>query len=421
MMRALLASALLLAFASPGAGQETDRLQWKYQSVSWYSRFSLNATLGPVVLGKTAIFGGVYTYRNAKSSSLSAIDLTTGRSRWRVTRKGALGPLAVGSGAIVVAAGDDVLLLDPASGRQRWRSPVRVQTVAIAGDVALASAGDSLVALDLTTGKERWRVKAGPEPVVAGDTAFIEDGERVRALDTSSGKERWSLPLPLGPSYVHSLSGDRLYLLGPSALGSINVKNRAVEWTVPLESTLAAPMTVTDDTLYFTTRDPSASYVFRAFDPATQKDRWRYTLESHAPMAPVVFGPLVGTAAGAARESFVALSRDTGSLAWRASAGSVTVQPVLKDDVLYVAGQGPHRLYAFKADTGAVLWTARLGSWPMGMALTDDGTLLVSADNLALYAYRTRPFSPALFTGTSRALDRPLTLPSPPPGARESI
>jgi hypothetical protein len=37
------------------------------------------------------------------------------------------------------------------------------------------------------------------------------------------------------------------------------VKSRAVEWTAPLESALAAPMTVTDDTLYFTTRDPSAS------------------------------------------------------------------------------------------------------------------------------------------------------------------
>ncbi len=390
MTRALLASVLLLIAVRPAEGQEIDRLQWRYQSVAWYSRFSLNATLGPVVLGKTAIFGGVYTYQNAKSSSLAAIDLTTGRSRWRVvTRKGALGALAVGLGAIVVAAGDDVLLLDPATGRQRWRSPVRAQALAIAGDVALASAGDSLVALDLATGKERWRVKAGPEPVVAGDTAFVEDGRRVRALDVSSGKERWSRPLPPGLSYVHSLRGDRLYLLGPSALGSINVKSRAVEWTVPLESALAAPMTVTDDTLYFTTRDPSASYVFRAFDPMTQKDRWRYTLESHAPMTPVVFGPLVGTAAGAARESFVALSRDTGSPAWRASAGWVTVQPAFKDDVLYVAGRGPHRLYAFKADTGAVLWTAKLGSWPLGMALTEGGTLLVSADNLSLYAYRT--------------------------------
>lgn len=206
---------------------------------------------------------------------------------------------------------------------------MRAQTLGIAGDVALAGAGDSLVALDLGTGKERWRARAGPEPVVSGVTAVVVDGQRVRVLDASTGKERWSVDLPAGLAYVHSLKGEHLYLLGAAAL------------------------------------------------------------ESHAPMAPVVFGPLVGTAASAARENFVALSRDTGALAWRGRTGSVAVQPVVKDGVLYVAGQGPHRLYAFKADTGAVLWTARLGNWPMGVALTEGGALLVSADNLALYAYRT--------------------------------
>ena len=159
--RAIVAAVLLLIAVDPATGQQIDRLQWRYQSVSWYSRFSLNATLGPVVAGQTAIFGGVYTYRNAKSSALSAIDLGTGRSRWRVSRKGELGPMAVGSGAIVLAAGDDVLLLELASGRQRWKAPVRAQTVAIAGDVALAGAGASLLALDLATGTERWRVTAG--------------------------------------------------------------------------------------------------------------------------------------------------------------------------------------------------------------------------------------------------------------------
>ena len=127
MPRALLAAVLLLIAVDPATGQQIDRLQWRYQSVSWYSRFSLNATLGPVVAGQTAIFGGVYTYRNAKSSALSAIDLGTGRSRWRVARKGELGPMAVGSGAIVLAAGDDVLLLELASGRQRWKAPVVFQ------------------------------------------------------------------------------------------------------------------------------------------------------------------------------------------------------------------------------------------------------------------------------------------------------
>ena len=176
-------------------------------------------------------------------------------------------------------------------------------------------------------------------------------------------------------------------------------------------------MTVTDDTLY-SPRGTVATYAF-APSTGTQKDRWRYTLESHAPMAPVVFGPVVGTAAGAARESFVALSRDTahsrGGRARDRSRCSLSSRMTCSRS----RGRGRTPL-RFQGGHGAVLWTARLGSWPMGMALTDDGTLLVGADNLALYAYRTRPFSPALFTGTSRALDRPLTLLSPLPGARES-
>jgi outer membrane protein assembly factor BamB len=102
-------------------------------------------------------------------------------------------------------------------------------------------------------------------------------------------------------------------------------------------------------------------------------------------------GSLVATASNSSEKTLIALSRGTGTVAWSASAGSsVPVQPVLEGDVLYVAGQGPNRVYAFQAGTGTVLWSGRLWGWPMGMALTGDGTLLVSADNLTLYAYRTR-------------------------------
>ena len=113
---------------------------------------------------------------------------------------------------------------------------------------------------------------------------------------------------------------------------------------------------------------------------------------SSSPVAPIVIGSLVATAANSDDRSLLAMSRANGTVAWQATAGSVPIQPVVKGNVLYVAGQGPNRVYAFQADTGVVLWSGRLWGWPMGMALTDDGTLLVSADNLTLYAYRTSPF-----------------------------
>lgn len=159
---------------------------------------------------------------------------------------------------------------------------------------------------------------------------------------------------------------------------------------MPLGSAPTAGIAAAGGTLYFTTQSVSGTYVFHAFDPATQKDRWSRALDSSSPVAPIVMGSLVATAANSSPESLVALSRGTGTVARSARAGSVPVQPVLKGSVLYVAGQGPNRVYAFEMRTGAVLWSGRLWGWPMGMALTEDGTLLVSADNLTLYAYQTR-------------------------------
>ena len=129
------------------------------------------------------------------------------------------------------------------------------------------------------------------------------------------------------------------------------------------------------------------SYVFHAFDPASRTDRWTRVLIRARPWRPSSWG------SWPPRElddrSPLALSRANGQVAWQAPAGSVPIQPVVKGNVLYVAGQGPNRVYAFQADTGALLWRVRLWGWPMAIAPTDDGTLLVGADNLTLYAYRT--------------------------------
>jgi outer membrane protein assembly factor BamB len=379
-----------LIAASSALGDEPDRLLWKFQSVSWYNRFSINSTVGPVVLGPTAIFGGSYSYQNTTESKLSMVDLASGEARWRFERVGPIGPMAVDGSAIALGNGDAVLLLDLATGRLRWEAKGNAQTLAIAGEVVLATANGSLRALELGTGKERWRVKASSEPVVAGDTVYLVDGRRLRAVTASGGVESWSLDLPAGLSYPHSLRADHLYLLGSRALGSINVRARAAEWVLPLESSLETPLTVTDDVLYFTTQDPrSGAYWLRAVEVATQRDRWRVSLSSRAPMAPAVLPSLVLAGTSAEKESLVAFNRATGAPVWRARVGTVSVQPVLRGEVLYVAGQGPKRLYALGAATGAPLWSVMLNGWPLGAVLTADGKLLVSTDDLTLYAFRT--------------------------------
>src|SRR5712691_5880135 len=199
--RTLLTALFALAAVSSAGGDEPDRLLWKFQSVSWYNRFSTNSTVGPVVLGPTAIFGGTYAYQNTTESRLAMVDLASGQARWRFERTGPLGPMAVAGGAIALGNGDAALLLDLATGRLRWEAKGSAQALAIAGEVVLATDNSSLRALELNTGKERWGVKASSEPVVAGDTAYVLDGRRLRALDSLVGVEAWNLDLPPGLSY----------------------------------------------------------------------------------------------------------------------------------------------------------------------------------------------------------------------------
>ena len=399
---AILAGALALlaacSSASTGSGETPTPTLWTFEEFAWYrwiNKVSMNSPVGPVILGKSVLYGGTYGYavmgQETRTSRLALLDAATGQARWRIERAGTWGPMALYGGVVAIALGDRVVGFDLASGVQRWDAPVRARSLTAARDVVLVAERETIRALDIVSGAQRWQATSTTDPVAAGDVAFFMDGEILRAVAAGDGIGRWSLELPAALAYPQSLLGDHLYLLGATSLGSVNFKTRALEWVAPLGSAPTAGIAAADDTLYFTTQTPSGSYVFHAFDPATQKDRWSRPLDSGSRVAPIVMGPLVATAANSSPESLVALSRGTGMVAWSANAGSsVPVQPVLKGNVLYVAGQGPNRVYAFDARTGVVLWSGRLWGWPMGMALTEDGTLLVSADNLTLYAYRTQ-------------------------------
>src|SRR5262249_25336559 len=167
-------------------------------------------------------------------------------------------------------------------------------------------------------------------------------------------------PPPPSPAYPQSVAGDHLYLLGATALGSVSLASHRLEWVTALPSAPTTGIARADDTLYFTTQTPAGSYVFHAFDPGTRKDRWTRALDSSWPVAPVVMGDLVATAANSDEQSLVAMARASGAVTWQARAGSVPVPPVVKGDVLYVAGQGPNRVYAFEVATGTLRWSGRL-------------------------------------------------------------
>src|ERR1700687_4012113 len=115
--RATLAAVLVLASGCVsgemgtvlGSDAPPAPVLWKFETVSWYNRYSMNSTVGPLVVGKTVLYGGTYAYQNTNASKLALLDPATGTARWRMDYGAAFGPLVLERGMIAVAAGDSVL------------------------------------------------------------------------------------------------------------------------------------------------------------------------------------------------------------------------------------------------------------------------------------------------------------------------
>ena len=162
---ALLCGCSSTSSGTAGGGEAPAPVVWKFESVSWYNRYSMNSTIGPTVVGKTVLYGGTYAYQNTKASKLAAVDATTGTARWRMEYGAAFGPMVLADGTIAVAAGDGVLGLDFASGVQRWEVPIRPRSLTAAGDVVLLAERQTIHAIDLASGMRRWQVTSTTDPV----------------------------------------------------------------------------------------------------------------------------------------------------------------------------------------------------------------------------------------------------------------
>lgn len=110
--------------------------------------------------------------------------------------------LAEDGGTLFAASHDgEVVALDPANGRRRWKTDTKIDLSAGpgagAGLVAVGTNGGKLIALDAASGQQRWRVQLSGEvlaaPLVTGDRVVVRtvDG-RLHALAAADGKELWA-------------------------------------------------------------------------------------------------------------------------------------------------------------------------------------------------------------------------------------
>lgn len=249
------------------------------------------------------------------------------------------GPLAADTVSVFVATRDGaVRALDVETGRPRWRVDDRPGVVAAGGGlVAVRNEDGTVWAMDSATGSDRWKAASGvrgPLPAVLYKDAVVVAGEGLVVLEAATGQPRWSAPearataspLAWGP-----------WLFVGEADGSLRCRDLAtgaVLWSYQMAHPLAAAPVVDDDghVLVGTT-----DRRFVALDPRKKGDvRWKWKLGGDVQAPPAVSGQHVLFTNH--EDVLYALRRGNGHLAWRASLPSRPLSgPILYGDGVLVA------------------------------------------------------------------------------------
>ena len=160
-----------------------------------------------MVLSACSVFGGGDD-KELEPKKLSKIETKVNIKRvWNVNIGGdaeflrvALQPAGDGNRIYAASIDGNVVALDPATGKEHWRTKLDIDLSAGPGVgenlVVVAGADGYLVALDANTGTERWRVDVTGEslarPAIKNNVVIVLTiDNRLRALSAFDGSERW--------------------------------------------------------------------------------------------------------------------------------------------------------------------------------------------------------------------------------------
>jgi outer membrane protein assembly factor BamB len=172
----------------------------------WVLRDDGSSDMGPSILAgafasdSDTIFFAVV---GKETSSLRAVDLRSGRERWRraiVTAPFSGGGVVVSEGVVYVIAMEGevggpatLLALAAATGQDRWRQPLGLRgepaalnELILVDDMLYMGGGPALVARDAATGEERWRFTTDenvhPGPTIADGVLYFAGTNSLRAV-----------------------------------------------------------------------------------------------------------------------------------------------------------------------------------------------------------------------------------------------
>jgi outer membrane protein assembly factor BamB len=403
--------------------------------------------------GAIAIAGGGWSLGHGDAARTGHVDarvIRTPRVIWRA-KVGVQGwlnaPVIAGSIVVVPSSGDThnvadpadgVVALDLASGKPRWRAHLGADAngVAVSGDRAIVGSDDGRVtALDLQRGAPIWSTavsgKAYASPLPVGDLVIVGDASgTVRALAIADGTTRWKLQLDgairggaaadASAIYAVSQGGEAVALrLDGSTIWRVQLGRIAAG--ANLHEVYAAPLLTGSLVIIPFARDTYyATPGVLALDRRSGKLAWLAKGKGPSDWGNVRMTPALSAGALVWPEPYsgdiVGLDATDGAVRFRSSVGACFfpswASPASAGDVVY-APRFDGSLYAVSATSGSVLWQVYLGEerrvgvvapskgggigscvWdvPSGAplysppAIADDGTVIVGSGEGFVYA-----------------------------------
>jgi outer membrane protein assembly factor BamB len=255
------------------------------------------------------------------------------------------------------------------------RGEVQSRLVRDDGDLLLVSSmGNDLIALDAANGRERYRVRTGG-PVfsachVDGDTVYLGSADhRVYAVDRATGRSKWTVELGgavlAGPSVAKGVlcvgtTDTKIYGLD-AATGSRR-------WTVQGKNMFQSK-TATDGERFFV---GGWDNHFRCIDAETGHVVWDLELgrkqrfDNFSAFAPAITAPAVGdgkvfvsTNDGILHALDVADGREAWRVDWKKMGYS---SPLFRDGRVYCALSDEGKVFCVDAASGEMEWTSDTGS-----------------------------------------------------------
>jgi outer membrane protein assembly factor BamB len=166
---------------------DTQSLVWEYDAPGWTS---------PVAADSERV------YFNVNYDETYAVDRDSGRRAWQQSYdlRGNVAAPAVDGDALVVPTNWGVAVLDPATGRERWRSSVGMVrgSPAVTPDRVIAGTEDGrLVAINRRSRETDWHLQTGNDylhtpPVVVDGVVYVGASDNaVYAVDAQTGDRLW--------------------------------------------------------------------------------------------------------------------------------------------------------------------------------------------------------------------------------------